>query len=437
MKVLWLTENYPPKTGGMATSCDRLVRSLSQRGITIDVVHFCPAGKPMRTEQRLHGLHIACPIDEEPGHAINLAWNIINSKQNSVAAGEKQSAQPYTHVIAFGGWLPMIAAPVFAAWLQAPLITMLRGNDFDIALFSPRRGEVLREALKRSAHVCTVSQDQARKVSLLFPQLDVSCTANGIDLSQWQATDTDREIASARRLEIFRDGDSGSDKKILGLFGHLKAKKGTPFFIDALIRSGFAARFHLMLVGEVESETAALLTRAQQSGALTFHVQPYIDRFDLIPLYLACDWLVIPSFYDGFPNVLLEAGALAVPVLASRIGGMADVLHSGKNAVLFETGDSASCRIAITRAAQLNDNDRLQLGANLSTLVRADFAASNEAERYICILRKTMQLDRNGESVADNVLDLAGALGRGTAQQHQYPHSAEWFDTVDPSGVEK
>ena len=54
-------------------------------------------------------------------------------------------------MVAFGGFVPLLAAPTYAAWLNVPLVTLLRGNDFDLGLFTPGRRAILCEALERAA----------------------------------------------------------------------------------------------------------------------------------------------------------------------------------------------------------------------------------------------------------------------------------------------
>lgn len=381
IRILWLTENYPPKSGGMAQSCDRLVRSLSERGVEIDVLHFCSSAKPLKVVKRLHGNYISCPVDEDPGHAMNLAWNLIKS----------QHAQaPYTHVVAFGGWLPIIAAPVYSAWLQAPLVVMLRGNDFDTALFSPKRGDVLREALTRSSVVCAVDFDKARKVKLLYPSLHVVCTANGIDLTDWKDTESDRTKAEGWRADHVPLG-----KIVLGLFGHLKTKKGCAFFLEALQRTGLTDRFHLLLAGEVEPQT---LTWLQSQQTITYTIQSYLDRYALIPFFLACDWIVFPSFYDGLPNVLLESGALGIPALASRTGGLADALSEGEDSVLFEPGDLHNCAAAICRVAQMSGEESRAFGKALRKAVVERFDVKTEAQAYLDLFMSTKTAKRTVKS---------------------------------------
>src|SRR5205814_10713780 len=129
-----------------------------------------------------------------------------------------------------------------------------------------------------------------------------------------------------------------NNRRLLGLFGHLKSKKGSQYFFE----SARAANVQLVIVGEVENPP---------EGAT---VVPPLDRFDLIPYYLACDFVVIPSHYDGFPNVLIEAAALGKPLIASATGGMRDLLVDGESAILFAPGDAHECRRAISRACAMS-----------------------------------------------------------------------------------
>ena len=52
--LLWLTENYPPQRGGMAVSCDRIVRSLREAGVIIEVAHFSSRYLRWKTEQKIN-----------------------------------------------------------------------------------------------------------------------------------------------------------------------------------------------------------------------------------------------------------------------------------------------------------------------------------------------------------------------------------------------
>ena len=358
MRLLFLTENYPPDRGGMSESCDRIVRGLARDGARLDVVHFDRRAAATSQRATSFGSLTRVAAEADAAHTINLLWNRLPRDVN-------------THVVAFGGYLPLLCAPTFAAWMQRPLITLIRGNELDAGLFDPRRRPILDDALRRSAAVCTVTTAQAEKIAALHPEVSTYVVPNGIDFELWQPTDAD---AVRARLQ--------TDRRVLGIFGHLKRKKGVPFFAGALARSGVADRFHLLLVGELEEPVEMEHT-----------LLPPLDRLDLIPYYLASDLVVLPSHYDGFPNVLIEAAALGRPLLASATGGMRDLLTDGENAFLFAPGDDASCREAITRAADADDVTLQRMGVRAAEAARLHCDARRESQTYMEVLHATTARD--------------------------------------------
>jgi glycosyltransferase involved in cell wall biosynthesis len=357
----------------MAQSCDRIVRGLRRRGVIVDVLHFTPhaRGRAWTIETQAGGRYLQCPVEDDPAHALNRAWSTLEADA---------ATQAVTHVVAFGGSRPIMAAPVFAAWLGVPLLTLIRGNDFDAAVFSTRRRPVLDQALARSELVCAVSRDKVDKIAALHPGVPVRWIPNGIDRSNWELAPSDHARAREWRAGALTEG-----QQVLGLFGQLKAKKGGVFLLDALLRSGVADAFHLLLAGWMEPELEAWLNEHE----LPFTALPFLDRFELLPWYAACDWIAIPSFYDGLPNVLVEAAALGVPMLAARAGGMVDVLEDGRTAFLFAPGDEARCAWAIQRAARLDEQQRLAMGAACRALAENELDAELEITRYVDALTET------------------------------------------------
>lgn len=380
MRILWLTENYFPGKGGMAHSCDRIVHGLRGRGITVDLAHFTSHLEEPRIADQAHGRYIGWPVGVDASHAMNCFWNWIEA--------DSCRAQ-LTHVAAFGGTLPMQAGPVFSAWLGIPLITLLRGNDFDTAVFTPRRMEVLRDALLRSSRVCVVTREKAEKIRALYPKVQPVWIPNGIDLSGWEPLPS-----HLKKARSWRVGKVASEKLVLGLFGHLKQKKGALFFLNSLKHSGLAERFHLLIVGEAEPD---ILSWLSSEPSVSHHLVPFVDRYELLSWYPACDLVVIPSFYDGLPNVLLEAAALGIPLLASRAGGMDDVLEDGAHGYLFRPGHSEECRAALAGAAE--STDLPAMGDACRALIRNGFHHDIETDRYINVFEET--LHQQGDWIGD------------------------------------
>jgi glycogen(starch) synthase len=373
LRPILITETYPPDSGGMAQSCDRIVRGLRARGVAVDVVHVSARYAGLQLERQQGGNLLRAEAREDLPHALNLLWQVLS-----------REAVGCTHVMAFGGNVPLSCAPVFAAWLGLPLVTMLRGNDFDVGIFCPRRGPTLREALTRSAAVCVVTSDHQRRVARLFPSLQVSLVANGIDAEAFALLDMDHARAAA-----FRAAHVGTSRRVIGLFGHLKHKKGAAVFLDALCASPQRSRAHLLIVGELEPQLAERLQQLQDEVEWT--QQPFMDRFELLPWYAACDLVALPSHYDGLPNVLLEAAAVGVPVLASRAAGMADVLEGESATFMFEPGDVDGCGRALDLALAAAPGELRRIGRALQARVLEHYTVQAEAACYQQLLLQISQ----------------------------------------------
>ena len=366
LRLLWLTETYPPDRGGMAQSCDRIVRHLRRAGAQVDVAHLHRRATRFEVELRERGADITGPLEEDPAHALNRLWPLIRRRSREA---------PYTHVVAFGGQTPITAGPVFAAWLKAPLVTLLRGNDFDLGIFSPKRADSIRTALGSSACICTVTSDQASRARLLFPDVPVVFTPNGIDHANWRLLPEDE-----RRGLAWRSSHVAPERRLIGLLGHLKQKKGALFFLETLAGSGLAEKFHLLVVGDVEPAVEQWLR--EHEAILPVSSLPFCDRFELLPWYAAVDLVAIPSFYDGMPNVLLEAAALCRPLLASDAGGMPDLLDQD-SALLFPAGDAAGCRRALMFAAEAETAELSKRAERAQARTLAEFDVSHEIARYL------------------------------------------------------
>lgn len=393
--LLWLTENYYPSRGGMAQSCDRIVHNLRRSGVVVDLLHFTRHLREARVETKLGGRYIGYPLGDDPAHGLNCAWNLIEGDQ---------ARERFTHVVAFGGLLPMAAAPLYAAWLGLPLVTLFRGNDFDTGIFLPKRSDSIRFALERSASIAVVSRDKERKIKALYPDADLVWIPNGIDTTAWRMGRVDRERAAAWRTEYVEPG-----RRVLGMIGQIKRKKGGPFFLRALLDAGHADRFHLLFVGDLDEEMTALVEA--HASELRYTIYPFADRYELLAHYAACDMAVIPSFYDGLPNVLLEAASIGIPLLASTAGGMGDLLVDGRHGYLFHPGDADGCSAAIIRAAHAGDAELARLGEECRALVHDRFDHHTEAAAYRAFFERAA---RNEPAPPSHEHDLSDTFLIGT-----------------------
>ncbi|MCI4667740.1 MAG: glycosyltransferase family 4 protein [Bacteroidia bacterium] len=365
MHILWLTENYFPQRGGMAQSCDRIVYSLRKARISIDLIHICSQKRKFQETLVSGGRNVSFPIKEDLSHTANLLWNFL---------GQPGLQKKYTHVLAFGGHAPMLIGPIFSKWLQSPLVVCLRGNDFDMAIFSPKRQDVLRTALTEAAAICSVSQSKIEKIKLWLGSLPLHFTPNGIELDEWAPSLNEKQLA----LE-WREKFVPTKRKLIGVFGHLKAKKGLEILLEGLQLSGLKEKYHLLISGEwEEADEESLIDK----GIAYTHV-PFKDRYELLAYYPACDMVAIPSHYEGMPNVMLEAAALGIPILASRVDGMKDLLEEGNWGFLFHPGDPHDCARALLNFEKQDEGSLSMETANFETHIRNNYNAGAETERYI------------------------------------------------------
>jgi glycosyltransferase involved in cell wall biosynthesis len=164
-------------------------------------------------------------------------------------------------------------------------------------------------------------------------------------------------IENAIDAEDYRRTLSAADAKrrlgldpwrfLVGAVGRLSAEKGFDLLIEAvdyLLKSGL--ELDLLIVGEGDDRprlerSIALLGRQQQVRLAGF-------RADTKICYQAMDIFALSSLREGLPNVLLEAMAMGVPVVATRIAGVPRLVEHARSGLLVSPGDSTALADAIT-----------------------------------------------------------------------------------------
>ncbi len=366
-KILWLTDNYYPNKGGMAESCDRITHNLRRAGAYIEVVHFHRKQRPLHAAVVECGAYTPVLVFPDPEHALAHFWHSQELRLR---------AEGFTHVVIFGGNYAMSAGSLIAAWLDIKLVTCLRGNDFDIGIFSQKRQAQLLETLRRSSAVCTVTDEKRARVQALLPDNAIYWTPNGVCAEEWHATECEQR-ASLDLKKIAKG------RRIVGLFGHLKQKKGLDFLLRLIARNALQEQLFLMLAGELDAAHEEML---EQLG-IHYHRLPFVGRYELIPHYLACDVVAIPSFYEGMPNVLIEAGALGKPFWCSTAGGMGDVL-TDETAWLFPPGDARAARRALLTMLKATPEELASKGEAVRHLLETKYTTAAETNRYLTIFNQ-------------------------------------------------
>lgn len=160
----------------------------------------------------------------------------------------------------------------------------------------------------------------------------LSHVPNAIDLAEYKRSRPRAQAKSAMGLS--------KDEHAIGIVARFSIEKG----VDRAIRM-FAklnqmrpdTRLHLIGDGP---QRAALESLVHELG-LTHRVRWWGWQKDTRPVLEALDTLVLPSHTEGLPNVVLEAMALGLPVAATQVGAVTDVLHGGACGVLLSDDEDA------------------------------------------------------------------------------------------------
>jgi glycosyltransferase involved in cell wall biosynthesis len=203
---------------------------------------------------------------------------------------------------------------------------------------------------------------------------------NGIDV------ETFRRDRAAAREQLRRELAIPTDVPLCATVAVLRQGKGIEVLIDAARRRDGV---HFLIVGD--GPMRAELTELARTAGVASRVHWAGFRNDVHTFLAGCDLFVHPSLSDAFPTVLLEAMAAGVPVVASNVGGVPEIVVPGSTGALVPAGDAE--RLASVIAAMLADP---------ATLERMRVAAQERAAREFSTAAWISRLDAVYASVLTN-----------------------------------
>lgn len=247
-----------------------------------------------------------------------------------------------------------VAATALARWLKIPVVMKAHGTDVNEQCQHPARRRQVAWAARRAAAVYTVSRDLAARLAAAGVSDNAAVIYNGIALDQFQPGDAH----AARQVMGWPEG------RLLLYVGNLKASKGVRVLVEALSRVSADACAHLYLVGDGPDRPAleALLRERGLTQRVTLLGQQSPDTVQRC--MTAADALVLPSFAEGVPNVVLEAMACGRPVLATAVGGIPEVLPASAGVLVVPRDAQALASGIETLAAQSFDSAAIRAHAS-------------------------------------------------------------------------
>jgi len=292
-------------------------------------------------------------------------------------------------------WLAEAGADVVHAFLLGPSLwsllavrrmppgcrpALLAAERNCLIATSPLLGALQRFVYRRSDAVTANAECAARDIAakLGVPAQRVHYLPNGIDLQRWDA--------EAR-------GESPIDLAPgcfhLALVGGLRPQKAHGVLLDALVRLGREriGGWRIWCVGgrtAGEKAAASVEGRIREAG-LGSVVRLVPPVRNVAALMARLDALVLPSLFEGFPNVALEAMASRLPVIATPVGDVPNLVAPGRTGLLVPPGDAAALAQALDALAGLPRDERRRMGERGRAVVEARFRIEHVAQRHLAL----------------------------------------------------
>ena len=265
-------------------------------------------------------------------------------------------------------------------WKDAPWIAFHHGytnTDFR----SPIYNNLDRWSLQAPERIVTVSL--ATKQQLLRRGISAERITVVHNAVQPQLRHQGRDASILRQKKI--DLGISPDEKLILCIGRLSKEKAQIDMVDAMhhlrqLRPNLAVR--TIIIGDGPEQERIL--EAIQSAGLEKYVTLAGHLKDLTPYYAGADVVAIPSLSEGSPNVLLEAMAFGVPVVATKVGGIPEIVTHGETALLVPARDPSAMAATIERLIS-DPGTASTLARQARQKVETDYSPETRAKALICI----------------------------------------------------
>jgi len=336
MRVLVVSGIWPPDVGGPASHAPDVAAFLRARGHAVEVVTTASA-PPAPEAYPVHWISRALP--KGAIHVRTAAEIARRARAADVvyttgmfgrsASGATLARRPYV--------VKLTADPAFERARRRGMV----GGDVDE--FQRSHGDVAirvlriaRDAeLRHAAHVFTPSA-YLRELALAWgvPAERVSVLPNPAP-----------PLPELRPREVLR-AELGLDGPTLAFAGRLTAQKSLGVALEAVAAVDGVT---LAIAGEGD-ERAPLERRAAELGlGARVRFLGALPRERVLELFRAADAAILSSSWENFPHTVVEALAVGTPVIATAIGGVAEIVNDGENGLLVPAGDAVALADAVRR----------------------------------------------------------------------------------------
>ena len=336
-RVLMLSWEYPPVVvGGLGRHVHALSTALVRAGHEVTVVTRHAPGAPL--EEYAEGVRIVRAPEDPPLFPLDpdnmLAWTMAFNHTLTRSALRAAENGEYD-VIHAHDWLVAHSAVTLKEHLDLPLVATIHATE------AGRHQGWLPESMNRCIHsvewwlaheacrVIVCSEYMRWEVNRLLeiPTSRIEAVPNGVDVGAFQASS--RAVVAARA----RFAGTGP---MIGFAGRLVYEKGVQDLLSAVpALAAEHAGLRVVLAGDgpYKAELVDEIRRHRLNNVVSF--TGFLGVGQLPAVMAATDTMVVPSIYEPFGMVALEAAAAGAPLAVASTGGLAEIVHSGETGVTF------------------------------------------------------------------------------------------------------
>lgn len=269
-------------------------------------------------------------------------------------------------------------AGIIGAFLGKPVVTTLRGSDVQRSRHSLLDRWLLRICCATSQKIICVSTAIYEQMTHTFPRW-----------SQKMVT-----IPNGIGEEFFRIGSQQRPAspvlRITGI-GNLTTQKGMYILLEAVAIVKSHTHVRCSIVGDGPEKRTLEQNVSELGLSNIVEMTGYLPQHDLPERLRNTDIFVLSSFSEGRPNALLEAMAAGVPVIASDIDGVRELISHGENGLLFEPGRPEHLAEQIERLSQDRELRDAIGKAGLESIQAQGLSWNNSAKRYAALYQDVLQ----------------------------------------------
>src|SRR5213594_1382155 len=377
-----LTWEFPPRIiGGISTHVYHLSRALVEKGTSVRVITCDFPNAP--AEEIIDGVPVSRVDSGRVPESNFLLWIYHLNSQMISKTTELFETERFDLIHAHD-WVVGRAAVELKNRLGLPLISTIhateigRGGSLD-GEYRRRVRDIERLLVEQSDGIICCSNYMLDHIQHVLGAVKtkIRVIANGVESSRFN---------DGRQPQLILTGIS-EDRKTILCVGRIVREKGIFTLLDALEELRKQGKdVSLVFVGEgpLKEDLVKEVLRRKLSDRVK--ITGFVDQEKLVSLYNSCDAFVLPSHYEPFGMVALEAMASRVPVVVSDVGGLSEIVEDGVTGVKVPSSDPHALAEGILRVLDNRElSERLKENA---------YRAVQERYRWDLIAEKTLEAYR-------------------------------------------